>query len=299
MNLTSIETIKKISQKYNFWPSRKSGQNFLINEDIIKKIISAADLDSQDLILEIGPGFGTLTFALAGKVKKVIAIELDKRLVKALRDLLNVQDAEGVENVEVVEGDIFKLRTMNQELRTLKDLNYKLVSNLPYNITSLVLRNFLENKPRPSEMILLVQKEVAERVVAQPGEMSLLSVACQFYGQPEIISEVSKENFWPQPEVDSALLKIMGLSHIALAMEGLLGDIEIKNFFNLVKIGFSARRKQLQNNLAAGLRISNGKVKRYLEETGLDSKVRAQDLSIENWIKLAKILRKNDLTGKV
>jgi len=304
MNLTSVKTIKALCKKYNFWPSRKSGQNFLISQDVLEKIIQAANLNSQDLVLEIGAGFGTLTFALTLRVKKVIAVELDKRLAKALRDLLNVQNVQDVQNVKIVEGDIFELRTknqelgtvngeprtMNQELGTLNDLGYKLVSNLPYNITSLVLRNFLEEKPRPSEMILLVQKEVAERVVAKPGEMSLLSVACQFYSQPEIVGYVTKENFWPQPEVDSAILKIQGVSHSTLKLRRVkLEGIDVKKFFSLVKIGFSARRKQLKNNLSAGLRLDRGKIEECLHKIGLDLKIRAQDLSVDDWVRLTRL----------
>lgn len=285
MDLTSIKAIKSLCKKYNFWPSRSSGQNFLISEDVLEKIIQAADLNAHDLVLEIGAGFGTLTFALAQRVKKVIACELDKRLVKALQDLQNI---ENIKNVEIFEGDIFKQWSVVSS--QLSDFHYKLVSNLPYNITSLVLRNFLEIKPRPSEMTLLVQKEVAERITAKTGEMSLLSVVCQFFGQPEIISEVSKRNFWPQPAVDSSILKIRDLCFATSAKEKVLGDIGVKKFFSLVKIGFSAKRKQLQNNLAAGFRMNNEKIKQCLEDLGLDSKVRAQDLSINNWIELAKKL---------
>lgn len=280
------------------------------------KIIQAANLNSHDLVLEIGAGFGTLTFALAPRVRKVIACELDKRLIKALRDLLIVQNVEphgltaveslrnkvpwgetphrpaecgtgaGVQNVEIVQGDIFKQWPAVSS--QLSDGQYKLVSNLPYNITSLVLRNFLEKKPRPKDMTLLVQKEVAERVVAKPGDMSTLSVACQFFGQPEIVGYVSRENFWPKPEVDSAILRLRGILGDNRGYKGLLGDFGTKKFFSLVKIGFSARRKQLQNNLAAGLRMNNKKIKQCLKDLGFDSKVRAQDLSINNWIELAK-----------
>ena len=292
MNLTSFRTIKSLCKKYHFWPSRKSGQNFLISQDVLEKIIQGANLNSQDLVLEIGAGFGTLTFALASRVKKVIACELDKRLVKALRDLLivqNVQDVESVKNVEVVQGDIFKQWPVASN--QLSDGQYKLVSNLPYNITSLVLRNFLEKKPRPREMTLLVQKEVAERVVAKPGAMSLLSVACQFLGQPEIVGYAPRDNFWPKPDVDSAILRLRGILGDNRGYKGLLGDISVKNFFGLVKMGFSAKRKQLQNNLAGGLRISNEKIKKYLEDLGLNPQVRAQDLSLDNWLMLAQKLK--------
>lgn len=289
MNLNSVKTIKSLCQKYHFWPRRQSGQNFLISKGILDKIISVSDLKHDDIVLEIGAGFGTLTFALAEKVKKVIAVELDKRLVKVLKNLMIVQN---VENVQVVQGDVIELRTTNQELRTLEDLNYKLISNLPYNITSLVLRNFLEKKPRPSEMVMLVQKEVAERVCALPGKMSLLSVACQFFGKPEIKSYISKKNFWPRPEVDSAILKITVKRDSDIYQNVELAGIDQKKFFNVVRHGFSAKRKQLHNNLSAGLKIDHKKIKDILKECGLDPKIRAQDLSVEDWVKISKKLIK-------
>lgn len=283
MNLSSTKKIKSLCQKYHFWPQRKSGQNFLVDEKTLAKIIDAANLNPDDIILEIGAGFGVLTFALAPFVKKIIAVELDKRLVRALGDLLALQN---FKNIEIFQGDIFKQWSVVS--RQLTDLKYKLVSNLPYNITSLILRNFLEQKQRPSKMTLLMQKEVAQRVVAKPGEMSLLSVACQFYGEPKIISCVSRENFWPSPEVDSAILSIKGIGMDIKSYQRLLGNFGDKKFFSLVKIGFTARRKQLQNNLAAGLGMDNQAIKNVIRKCGLDIKIRAQDLSINDWINLAK-----------
>lgn len=294
MNLASLKTIKFLCQKYKFWPSRKSGQNFLVSEKVLHSIVQSAQLKEDDVVLEIGAGFGTLTAELLKTAQKVVAVELDKRLVKALKKLALLN-----KNLKVVEGDIFKQWPVVS--RQLTDLSYKLVANLPYNITSLVLRNFLEQKPRPKEMTVLVQKEVAERVVAKPGQMSLLAVAVQFYGQPEIMKIVSKDNFWPRPEVDSAVLKIQGISgltHHSLRQgeaggdnkgyQWLLGDVDIKKFFSVVKTGFSAKRKQLHNNLAAGWRISNKKAKEILSQSGINPTCRAQDLSIENWAKIAQ-----------
>lgn len=280
MNLASLKTIQFLCRKYKFRPSPKSGQHFLISESSLSKIIQAAGLRKDDTVLEIGAGFGTLTVELLQRVKKVIAVELDKRMVAALKKLATVN-----KSLTLVKGDIFKQWPMISSL--LGDLQYKLVANLPYNITSLVLRNFLEQKPRPSQITLLVQKEVAERVVAKPGKMSLLSVAVQFFGNPEIISYVSGRHFWPQPKVDSAILRIQGIGQDIGGYRKSLRGVELRRFFSLVKTGFSAKRKQLHNNLTAGLRINNNKAREILIASGVDPISRAQNLSIEQWIKIA------------
>jgi len=283
VNLASLKTIKFLCKKYKFWPSRKSGQTFLISEKVLNTIVQAAQLKKDDVVLEIGAGFGTLTAELIKAAQKVVAVELDKRLVKALRKIASLN-----KNLKVVEGDIFKQWSVVSG--ELTDLQYKLVANLPYNITSFILRNFLEQKPRPKEMTLLVQKEVAERVIAKPGQMSLLAVAVQFYARPRIVNFVKKENFWPEPKVDSAILKIQGISvfdKLRLS-EKPLRNVDAKEFFSLVKIGFSAKRKQLHNNLSAGLGINSETAKEILSQSDVNPNCRAQDLPIENWIKIAQ-----------
>lgn len=281
MLLASKETIRFLCKKYKFQPSRASGQIFLVSEDILDDIVSAAQLQGSDTVLEIGAGFGTLTAELLKKGSQVIAVELDKRLVVPLKELAEVN-----KNLQIIEGDIFKQWPVIAP--QLSDLSYKLVANLPYNITSLVLRNFLEQKPRPKEMILLIQKEVAERVVAKPGKMSRLAVAVQFYGQPEIIGVVPGENFWPVPEVDSAILKIGGIGRDVNGYQSLLGSIDKKFFFNFVNIGYSAKRKQLHNNLAGGFGLDNGLVQENLKSNGINPHARAQDLAIEEWVKIVQ-----------
>ena len=164
------------------------------------------------------------------------------------------------------------------------------MANIPYNITSKFLRKFLSQDHKPFEMVLLVQKEVANRVCAPTGKMSLLSVSVQLYGQPEIIEVVDKKNFWPEPEVDSAILKISDIKNTKEITEWLV-DITEKQFWQVVKIGFSARRKKLSNNLSAGLRISAPEVKNTFEKIGLDHQIRAQNLEINDWVKLAKTLK--------
>ncbi|MEK9129825.1 MAG: 16S rRNA (adenine(1518)-N(6)/adenine(1519)-N(6))-dimethyltransferase RsmA, partial [Patescibacteria group bacterium] len=191
-----MENIKFLCEKYGLHPQRQMGQNFLIDKNILNKIIQAADLKKDDIILEIGPGLGILTQELAKRVKKIIAVELDKKIAEILK-----YELKKINNLEIIQNNILKTQDLKCKIQNNK---YKIVANIPYNITSAILRKFLSEKPKPYEMILLIQKEVAKRIIAKPKEMSLLSVSVQFYGQPKIISIVSKNSFWPKPKVDSA-----------------------------------------------------------------------------------------------
>lgn len=270
-----IDYIKTLCSRYALVPKSWQGQNFLIDQKVLDKIISVSGLKKEDIILEVGPGFGVLTKELAKRVKKVISVEIEEKLIKALKNILK-----DYKNVEIKEGDILKIPNTQFLIS-----NYKIVANIPYSITAHFLRKFLENEPKPQEMILLVQKEVAQRIIAKNKDASLLSVSVQFYGQPEIIDFVLSNSFYPEPEVDSAIIKI---GKIGKGFSQNLSPEEIKGFFRIVKIGFSSRRKQLHNNLAAGLRIEGEKIKEILENLGFNQQVRAQELSIEDWVKLAK-----------
>src|SRR3989344_566384 len=178
MDLTSIKIIKELLLKHSTKPSKIMGQNFLVDKLILDKIIKSADLSISDTVLEIGPGIGTLTYALAKKSKKVIAIEKDRFMVDILKETL--QD---VENVEVIQGDILKILNLKSKI-----LNYKVVANIPYYLTSPLIRKLLESDNPPTEIILMVQKEVAQRICANPPNMSLLAVSVQFYAKAEIVS---------------------------------------------------------------------------------------------------------------
>ena len=280
MDLSSPETIKEFLRKNNISPSRDRGQNFLIDKNVLEKIIESANLKKDDVVLEIGAGFGTLTERLAQKAGKVITVESDRGILPILR-----RNLENYKNVEIIEKDV--LSVVNYESKIM-NYEYKIVANLPYQITSIVLRKFLENEPRPNEMMVMVQKEVAERICAISGEMSILAVSVQFFGQPEIIQIVPRSSFYPAPEVDSAILRI---SRIKNESETNLKRIDAKDFFRVVKVGFSARRKQLHNNLANGLRLKSEEAKNILLDLGLDIQVRAQDLSVDDWINLGNKLK--------
>jgi len=275
MDLTDLNVIKNFCKKYGVRPSKEFGQNFLIDREVLEEMVRTADLGKDDIVLEIGPGFGVLTEELIGRVKKVVTVETDRKMAKILGEILDAP-----KNLEIVENDILKIA--NYELGV-KDYKYKIVANLPYQITSAVFRKFLSEEPRPSELTVMVQKEVAERICATAGEMSLLSLSVQFYGQPEIVAVVPRSAFWPEPEVDSAILKIFNIKEVC---EKNKEKIDPEKFFRLTKIGFSARRKQLQNNLAGGLRLPNKTVQDILAKNGFNPKIRAQDLSVDDWIRL-------------
>ena len=268
--------IKQLLNKYGIKPNKRMGQNFLIDNSVLEKIIAAAEISRNDTILEIGPGLGTLTLALAKKAKKIIAVEKDKNLVRILNDELGIKN---IENVEVVNEDA--LRIFNFQFSIFNKFsipNYKVVANLPYYITSPVIRKFLEAENQPELMILMVQKEVAERICAKPGKMSILAIAVQFYAEPEIISIVSKTSFYPQPKVDSAIIKISPQKN--------LPEINTEKFFKMIRAGFSAKRKFLVNNLKKEFGVRGSKFEDVFNKIKIDVKSRAENLSVEDWINI-------------
>lgn len=253
-------------------PIKRLGQNFLIDKQVIKKIIRAANLQSKDIVLEIGPGTGTLTQEIAKTAKKVIAVEKDPRMIEVLKESL--KDFKNVKSInqDILKFDSYKLLTTN----------YKLIANLPFYITSSVIRKFLESKNPPKEMILMVQKEVAQRICAKPPKMSILAVSVQFYANAKIISYVSKKSFRPKPKVDSTIIKIV---------PGKRYKIDADKFFKIVKAGFSHPRKQLANNLSKELKLSKEKINHLLLKSNIKYSQRAETLSIDDWIKLSNMLK--------
>lgn len=271
--MTLAQRTIELCKMFEIRPSRSKGQNFLINEKIYDEIVAAAKITKEDTVLEVGPGLGFLTAKLAKAAKQVISVELDDKLANFLQIGLDSQD---VENVTIINQDVLKFNP--------SDLpeDYKVVANLPYNITSIFLRTFLNQKNRPQSLVLMLQKEVAQRLTAEPGDMSMLALSVQFFGETEIIREVKAGNFWPEPKIDSAVIKIT-LNNLK---RGDVSREEEKAFFRLAKFGFSAKRKMLKNNLGSGLKISNSEAEKLLLTAGLDSQVRAEDLSVNDWQKL-------------
>jgi len=267
--------LKFLCKKYGLVPSRKYGQNFLISPEPVEKMIEAAEISPEDTIVEVGPGFGVLTFALAEKTKEVTAFEIEKKLMPYWDGILKQVQDDKPKNIKIIWGNVLK----NQNLITEK--KYKVIANLPYQITSNLIRIFLEAENKPQSMVLMVQKEVAERICAKPGDMSVLSVSVQYFGRPEIITNVPRSFFWPEPNVDSAVIKIS----IHEAHDTNRGEL----FFKIVKAGFASKRKMLIKNLEV-LAGKNNKTKllQIFKELGLNEKCRAQELSVGDWGKLAE-----------
>jgi len=271
MNVFSLKDIKNTLKEYEIRPSKRLGQNFLIREDVADKVLKAGEISSSDTILEIGPGLGSLTFKLAASAKKVIAIEKDKRMADILKKSINNP------NAEIIRGDILKFDINDLGLR-----GYKIISNLPYCISSPVIRKFLEEKKKPELMVLMLQKEVAQRIKAKPPFMNILAVSVQIYAQVEIKEYVSKKSFWPEPKVDSAIVKI-------IIKDNYLKEIkDIDMFFKIVKAGFSHPRKQILNNFSKVLKLEKKDTEEWLKKNNIDSKRRAQTLKIEEWLALYK-----------
>ena len=284
-----LSKTREICRLFEIKPARSKGQNFLINEKIYDDMVNAADLQADDLVLEVGPGLGFLTTKLASKVKKVVAVELDDRLAAYLQ--MGV-DAQETTNIEIINGDILKFDLADYlSEHGLAGKKYKIVANLPYNISSIFLRRFLSLQNKPELVVLMLQKEVAERIVATPPDMNLLAVSVQYYAAPEIMRIVKAGNFWPEPEVDSAIIKIKITDDYKLSINADLVIDQEKKFFQIVRIGFSAKRKMLKNNLAAGLKITPKIVEDLLVKTGFNPKARAEDLSLQDWRKLFAALK--------
>jgi 16S rRNA (adenine1518-N6/adenine1519-N6)-dimethyltransferase len=281
------QSISTLLKKYNLHPRKGLGQNFLIDPYHLEKIVAAAELTAADVVLEIGPGPGTLTRLLAEAAGRVIAVELDPNMVS----LLN-QEYGHLQNLTIVEADI--LETQLDTLLTIQPTNhrsslpsptFKVVANLPYYITSAVLRHLLEAHPQPGRVVVTVQKEVAQRIVAKPGKLSLLAVSVQFYGNPSLVHRIPAGAFYPSPKVDSAVVRIDTFSKPPIIVP------DVDHFFRLVKAGFGQKRKQLKNSLAAGLHKPEAEVMTALKQAKIDPTRRAETLSLPEWGRLAEMVR--------
>jgi 16S rRNA (adenine1518-N6/adenine1519-N6)-dimethyltransferase len=263
-------------------PKKSLGQNFLVDPGALAQIAAAADLGRDDAVVEVGAGLGTLTRLLAEQAGQVVAVELDDRLIEVLREQLADLD-----NVEILHADILRISELRAFGTPLAHLGYKVVGNLPYYITSAVLRRFLEAGPRPRLMVVTVQREVAERIVAAPGEMSLLAVSVRFYGQPRIVARIRAGAFYPPPQVDSAVVRIDAGRQPAVVLGEGIGE---KDFFRVVRAGFGQKRKTLRNSLSAGLALPPARVEELLARAGVDPRRRAETLSLEEWAAVTRQL---------
>ena len=287
-NLFSPSKLKDIFNQYNIKPRKSLGQNFLIDRNIVNKIIDAARLSKKDTVVEVGAGLGVLTVPMAQTARQVIAYEIDERLAPILREAV----AE-YENVEIVNEDVLEnvkcqnpnVKSMSKSKCQINNISntrsYKVVGNLPYYITSRILRHFLSAEHKPQSIIITIQKEVAERICAKPPQMSLLSASVQVFGRPQIIAQVSKNCFWPMPQVDSAIVRID-----LKTIQELLMTEEERQFFIIVKAGFSSKRKMLLNNLRQKLGGEKIQWEEIFSQAGLKPTIRAQEMGVEEWKRL-------------
>jgi 16S rRNA (adenine1518-N6/adenine1519-N6)-dimethyltransferase len=276
--------VRTLLARWDLRPSKGLGQNFLVDRTALDKIVAAAELTHDDIVLEVGAGLGTLTKRLARGAGHVVAVELDQRLMPVLQSVLA-----DLHNVTLIQGDILALDPATligaaSGQRAASSIQYKVVANLPYYITSAVLRHLLEASLKPQRLVLTVQREVAERLVAKPGHMSLLAVSVQFYGRPQLLFRVRPGSFYPAPGVESAVVRVDLHATPPVPIE------DTGAFFRVVRAGFAQRRKQLRNALAAGLRRSPEEVAAKLREAGVDPRRRAQTLSLEEWASVAYVL---------
>ena len=263
--------IPALLRQYDLHPSKGLGQNFLQDETALQKIVSAAEIEGADAVLEVGPGLGSLTRYLALSARSVTAVELDRKLFPALQAVLAPY-----QNVHLVQGDILELNPAE-----LMDApGYLVVANIPYYITSAVIRRLLEAERPPRRVVLTVQEEVAERICAAPGKLSLLALSVQVYGKPTITARIPAGAFYPPPNVDSAVLCV------ELYPQPVIPTPQLDKFFTLIKAGFSQKRKTLRNSLSGGLRLPPAQAESLLAAAGIDPMRRAETLDLEEWGKL-------------
>jgi len=265
--------IQPLLKRYHIHPKKSLGQNFLVEPGGLMKVINAAELSGSEEVLEIGAGLGSLTYLLAQTSARVCAVEIDTHMLEPLAEALKP-----FSNVQIVAGDILKL----DPAELVSSENYVVVANIPYYITSAIIRHLLEANLKPSRVILTIQKEVAQRILARDGKMSLLSLSVFVFGEPEIAGTIPAGSFFPAPDVDSAVLRIR------LYPEPLIPPSQLDQFFKLAHAGFGQKRKTLKNSLSAGLNLAAGQIEARLLEANIEPSRRAETLSIAEWARLVK-----------
>lgn len=265
--------VQSILRTIGLKPQQAAGQNFLLDEQVAESMVDVAGVTEGDTVLEIGPGLGILTAALSNRGAKVIAVELDARLFPYVKKRFA-----GQKNIRIIHADIFKVNLKDY----FQDGKYLLVANLPYSATSIVFRNFLTLAPRPSSLTVMIQREVAQRICAQPGEMSMLALTTQYYSQPSLVFDVPPANFFPTPKVTSTVVHCDHLKAV--------DDNVDKKLFSFMRAGFSSRRKKLSNSISASLKLSTAHIEEKMAKVSLSSNARAQELTLKNWKELYKNL---------
>ncbi|HSV86094.1 MAG TPA: 16S rRNA (adenine(1518)-N(6)/adenine(1519)-N(6))-dimethyltransferase RsmA [Levilinea sp.] len=267
MNLSPLE-IGALLRAHRLQPKKGLGQNFLADPVALERIVKAAEIMPEAHVLEIGPGLGSLTRYLARAARWVTAVELDQALLPVLQEVLAPFN-----NVRIVPGDILKLDPAG----LVPESGYLVVANIPYYITSAVIRHLLETPVKPARIVLTVQREVAERITAAPGKLSLLALSVQVYGLPSIAARIPAGAFYPPPKVDSAVVRV------DLYPQPQIPRKQLKTFFRLAKAGFGQKRKMLRNALAGGLGHQHNQIEELLRTAGIDPQRRAETLSMDEW----------------
>lgn len=270
-DLTSVRELRQLLSAHGMHPNKAFGQNFLIDRAVLRQIVAAAEIDAADSILEVGAGTGVLTRELARQARRVVAVEIERNMLSLL-----AETTRDVANVEIIARNLLSLNPVE----VFGGAPYKLVANLPYYITAPTFRHFLESANAPRLIVVMVQEEVAERITAAPGDLSLLAVSVQFYGKPRIVARVPAAAFYPAPKVDSAILRVDVSAETPLTLP------ERDQFFRVVQAGFSARRKQLHNALEQALHLPPAMVRTWLEAAAIDASRRAETLDIAEWLNL-------------
>jgi len=271
---------KGLLRHHGLRAKKSLGQHFLTDEGILHHIATAAELTPEDVVIEVGPGLGVLTRELAKRTRRVIAVETDSRLASVLSEAMAKMANTSVICSDILQSDPALLLTSAGVENT--SPGYKVVANIPYYITSLILRHFLEASLKPSLMVVMVQREVGEAIVAQPGGMSLLAVSVQLYGKPVIAGHVPAQSFYPPPKVDSVILQIKLYEQPPVRVS------QTSEFFNVVRAGFSAPRKQLRNALAQGLEVSPQEAANLLERAMINPQRRAETLHLQEWARICE-----------
>ena len=275
-DLTDPRVVRRILRQHGLRPRKEFGQHLLVDREALDAIVDAAEVTRDDAVLEVGAGMGVLTAALAERAGRVVAVELERAILPVLRET-----TERFANVEIIPRNLLEV----QPQEVFGDQPYKLVANLPYYITAPTLRHFLETPSRPTRLVVMVQKEVAERLTAAPGDLSLLGLSVQFYGRPSIVRIVPASSFYPPPQVDSAIVRVDVFP--APPLDRATRDV----LFGIAHAGFAERRKQLHNTLARNLKVPHETVRAWLDAAGIEPSRRAETLSVDDWVRLTRIVQ--------
>jgi 16S rRNA (adenine1518-N6/adenine1519-N6)-dimethyltransferase len=260
--------VPQLLRQHQLYPRKSLGQNFLIDNYALEKVVDAAEINKLDDVLEIGAGLGSLTRFLARAANKVVAVELDDHLMPILKMVLEPE-----KNVELIYGDILKL----DPAQLMPENGYLVVANIPYYITSAIIRHLLASPQKPRRMVLTIQREVAQRICAQPGDLSLLALSVQIFGEPKIAARIAAGAFYPPPKVDSSVIRI------DLYNQPIIPADNLDPFFKLAKAGFGQKRKMLRKSLSAGLSWPVDKMENLLSGCNIDPTRRAETLNMNEW----------------